>query len=186
MIFSVPGYRRLSEEDLARLRKDDPRNPARRLQAAFFNILLLAGLWGLPLYGRSVVLSAMDERKSAPEVIVGSKWRTTDGSDFQIAFTSEGQFVLSWKEAVVATARYSFHEDEENVIVLSDFHKLDERVEQGAMEEDGMCWFWVSWKNGKLSTTRVLDRRHRPRPEAGWQIGGERLTLPGVDLERIE
>jgi hypothetical protein len=186
MIFSVPRYRRLSEDDLARLNKDDPRNPTRRLQSALLNILLLAGLWGVPLYGRSVVLSAMNEPKSALEAVVG-KWRPTNGSHFQIAFTSEGQFVLSWKETVVATARYSSHEGDKHVIVLSDFRKLDERVEQGAIPEDGMCWFGVSWGKGKLSITYAFDwESERIRPGAGWRIGDERLALPFAFLERIE
>jgi hypothetical protein len=188
MIFSVPRYRRLSEEDLARLDKDDPRSPSRRLQSALLNVLLLTGLWGLPFYGRSVVLSAMDEPKRETGTIIG-KWRTTDGSHFQIAFNRDGQLMLSWKGAVVATARYSFQMGDENVIALSDFRKLDVQIDEGAIEEGGMRWFGVSWKNGKLSTTFVFyweRQTGRFRPGASWRIGGERLTLPSAVLERIE
>ncbi len=185
MNFSLPRYRRLSEEDLARLDKDDPRNPSHRLQSALLKILLLAGLWGLPFYSRSVVLSAIDEKR-ASETVVG-KWRTTNGSHFQIAFTLDGQFVLSWKETIVVTARYWFHEGDENEIVLSEFRKLDERVEKGTVTESEMCWFRASWAKGKLSTTPVFNRESdRDRPGAWWRIGGESLSFSTAVLERID
>jgi hypothetical protein len=74
MFSSLPDYRRFAEADLQRLRKDHKRNPSNRLGGMMFNLVLLAGLWGVPLYARWFVLSNITSTHPLPEAVLG-EWR---------------------------------------------------------------------------------------------------------------
>ena len=122
MFSSLPDYRRFADAALKRFRKDNKREPSNRLGRMMLNLVLLAGLWGLPLYARWIVLADRNSTNSTSEnitkttpetkiniseAIVG-KWRPVDGSHFSITFTRDGKFVVSWKETIVETAHYQF------------------------------------------------------------------------------
>lgn len=185
MIFSLPSYRRFAEASIYRLRKDDGRVTPDRLGAIFFNIVLLTGLWGIPLYARWLVQSNVNSRSRAFESIVGT-WRTTAGSPFQITFTRDGQFGLSWKGTVIETASYWFHEGNLNEVVMSDFcEQPGNRAIRNAM-----CWFHASATKEKLSTSFSFnfdEQRQREVPKRShWKIEGEELSLISTVFERVE
>jgi hypothetical protein len=111
MIFSLPSYRRLSETDLACLRKDDAQQTSTRAARVFFNLLLLVGLWGAPLYARWVVLADL------PKAVLG-KWQ--HGEKNVLEFTPNYQVRLLRDGDAIETAKYRFAGD---VLVLSDFRR---------------------------------------------------------------
>jgi hypothetical protein len=185
MIFSLPSYRRFAETSINRLRKDDGHATPDRLGAILFNIVLLAGLWGIPFYARWLVQSNVNSRSRAFESFVGT-WRTTAGSPFQITFTRDGQFVLSWKGTVIETASYWFHEGNLNEVVMSDFFEQPGNRAIG----NAMCWFHASATREKLSTTFSFNfdeqwRRAVPK-RSYWKIEGEELSLISTVFERVE
>jgi hypothetical protein len=122
MIFSLPNYRRLSEADLARLRKDDKRTVSSWVANTLFNFLLLAALWGLPYYFCSLVLSKESDSANPRKAIIGV-WRPAargerDVTGYAIEFTRDGEFRL-WRGGMVGlTAHYRF--DEWGDVVLHD------------------------------------------------------------------
>ncbi len=120
MIFSLPNYRRLSEADLDRLRKDDNRTTACCVANTLFNILLLAALAGLPYYLGSVVLSRETGVINPRETIIGV-WRPAnrDGHDAigrAVEFTRDRECRL-WQGGIVElTAHYRFDVNSDVVI----------------------------------------------------------------------
>lgn len=110
MIFSLPNYRRLSEADLDRLRKDDKQTVSRWVAHTVFNLMLLAALWGLPYYFCSLVLSKESDSASPRKAIIGA-WRPVAGHGHDaIEFTRDGEFRLSRDGIVELTTHYSFDE----------------------------------------------------------------------------
>ena len=186
MFSSMPDYRRFAEAALQRLRKDPTRKTCNRWERMLLNVVLVTGLWGVPLYARWVVLSDIDRPEDVAEGIVG-KWRATDGSHFSIAFTAEGQFVLSWKETIVETARYWFNDGKQDEIVLADFR---EPPDERPIEEEGMWWFQVFLEGKKLSITHSHSLHEQWRRRVPWhssrQIEGERFDLLPAVFERAE
>lgn len=168
MIFSVPRYRRLSEDDLARLDKDDPRNPSRRLQSALLNILLLAGLWGIPFYGRSVVLSAMNEEMLRKDII--GKWLTSGGG--LLEFTPNERVRLSYDKRVVESAYYSFVGGD--IVEIGGF-----RQQPGdhymAVEPQ---WYQISIQGGQLLTVMPSTYGFRPSLNAAVERSSLCRVLP--------
>ncbi|HTU93171.1 MAG TPA: hypothetical protein VMF69_24035 [Gemmataceae bacterium] len=187
MFSSLPDYSRFAEATIQSLREERIRKTADRFDRMFFNVVILAAVWGGLLYTRWFVLADIERAEHVPETIVG-KWRTTDGSHFSIAFTSDGQFVLAWKETIVETARYWFNDGDQKEIVLSDFCKQPgDRLIDG----EKMCWFRVSLAGKKLSTSfswLSYDERFRKKANSHeyWKIKGEELTLPSAVFERVE
>jgi hypothetical protein len=168
MIFSLPNYRRLSEEDLARLNKDDPRSPSRRLQKAVLNILLLAGLWGLPFYGRSAVLSAMNEKMLREEIL--GKWLTSGGG--LLEFTPNRRVRLSYGKRVVESAYYSF--------VGGDIVEIDGFRQQ---PEDRYLvvepqWYQIPIQGGQLLTVTPSTYGFRPSLNAAVERSSLCRVLP--------
>lgn len=189
MFSSMPDYRRFAEAALQRLRKDHTRKTCTRWERMLLNVVLVAGLWGVPLYARWVVLSDIDRPADVAEGIVG-KWRAMDGSHFSIAFNTDGQFALSWKETLVETARYWFNDGDQNEIVLAEFRQ---QPGDRLIEGEKMCWFRVSLAGKKLSTafsSNSLDEhlRFMPNLHGQWHINGEDLNLVVLSavFERVE
>jgi hypothetical protein len=176
MIFSsLPDYRRFSDAALQRLREE--RSTADRFAGVLFNLTILAGLWGAPLYARWMILS---------ESILGT-WRTLDGSQFRITFTEDGRFILGWKGIPVETADYRFDNQGKSRVVLSHFRAQFSDVKHSLGQE---CWFDISLTENALYLRRSLDFRDNPRPGRVWEVGGEHLELPpkqgqSLVLERV-
>ena len=108
MIFSLPSYRRLSEADLDRLSRDEDRNSSNRIARVLFNLLLLAGLWGVPIYARWVFLSDVVGTKSLPNAMLGKWWKD---DEVYLEFTADQQIRLFWKGAMIETADYRIFGD---------------------------------------------------------------------------
>jgi hypothetical protein len=115
MIFSLPNYRRLSEADLHRLRKDGEPQASTRLARMVINLLLLAGLWGLPYYLCSQVASGPSDTIDRHEAIIG-RWQRVDDSDYDLEFTGDGAIHQSRDGIVKWTAHYRFNERSDVVI----------------------------------------------------------------------
>jgi len=196
MFHSIPDYRRFKEDAVQRVRKDRQRTSPDRLGRMLFNVMLLAGLWGVPLYARWVILADIDKQIAKPEqppeeaqgTIVG-KWRATDGTHYSITFTKDEQFILSWKETILETAHYWFFEEDEEEIVIDAFH---EQPGDRLIVGDEKWWFRATVKGEKLSTSptfRILDHfRHEPLP--AWhkhrQMDGEEMKLLPAVFGRVE
>jgi hypothetical protein len=93
MLPSLPDYRRFAEATIRRIRKDRKRRtdrPARML----FNVLLLAGLWGIPLYGRWLMLSDTDITQDLPEAVLGRWLIGEKGERGVLEFTPRKQLRL--------------------------------------------------------------------------------------------
>ena len=167
MIFSVPRYHRLSEDDLARLDKDDPRNPTRRLQSALLNILLLAGLWGLPFYGRSAVLFTMNEKMLREEIL--GKWLTSGGG--LLEFTPNHRVRLSYDKKVVESASYWFVGGD--IVEIGGFrHQPEDRD----LEVEPQ-WYQISIQDGQFLTIRPSTNGFTP-VNTRWERSRLRLVLP--------
>jgi hypothetical protein len=185
MFPSLPDYRRFAEATIRRTRKDRRRKtdrPARML----FNVLLLAGLWGVPLYARWVILADIGTPKHAHGTIVGT-WRATDGSHFLITFTADGQFKLLWQDTIIETARYWFNDGNQNEILVSDFR---EQPGDRLVSNEEMWWFRASVEGAKLSITHSFSLHEQLRRKFPWhghrQIEGKRLKLLPAVFERVE
>jgi len=174
MVFSLPSYRRLSEADLHRLRNDSAQRTSARIARILFNILLLVGLWGLPLYLRSFVSSkpsgTIDPHEAIdPEAIIG-RWRSADGSGAVLEFTRDGALRLSREGIVKLTAHYRFNERGD--IVFYDINPplvIDHQEEPGAQ-----CRYTLRFTGDGFSVT---DR--------GWEFdamwrGSDRITVGPV------
>jgi hypothetical protein len=188
MIFSLPNYRHLSEAALERLRKDDGRQSSGRATGILFNVLLVAGLWGVPLYGRWVVLSHRTGPMDLREAILG-KWRATEDSRFTITFTEDGRFVLMCKNMIFATARYRIGEQEKDEVKLDRFPKPGG---EGPIPQEERCWFRAAVTEGALHITPSVDRWNGAvRQGKSWQCDDDRLELPPLNggpaiFQRIE
>jgi hypothetical protein len=189
MFSSLPDYRRFAEAALQRIRKDHKQKSSHRLSGMLFNILLLAGLWGLPLYARWVVVPDIHRSTSEPPSLIG-KWQAMNGSHFSITFSADGQFVVSWKETVLETARYWFADRDQKDVLLFDFRK---QPGNQPLAEEKRCWFSVSFAGKRLKTAISLfsvdefDRdRIKPESLAHWEMEGEALRLYLADFERVE
>ncbi len=195
MFSSLPDYRRFAEATIRCIRKDQKRGNFDRPARMMFNVLLLAGLWGVPLYARWVILADIDKDFSIPlrepdpaqGTIVG-KWRATDGTHFLITFTKDGQFILSWKETILQTARYWFFEENEEEIVIDDFR---EQPGDRLIEGNEKWWIRATVKGENLSTTlSFLVNEHVRHEPPVWhkhpQMDGEHLKLLSAIFERVE
>lgn len=185
MFSSLPDYRRFAETTIRRIRKDRKRMTDRPA-VMMFNVLLLAGLWGVPLYARWLILANNDRSEHVPETIVG-KWRTTDGSHFSITFTADGHFELSWKEAIIETARYWFRDKNQHEAMIADFR---EQPGDRVVEGEEKWWFRVIIERNKLSTTFSISHREQVRKQTIWhrypEIDGKRFRLLPAIFERVE
>ena len=111
-MFSLPNYRRLSDADLDRLRRDNDRNSSSSVARILFNLLLLAGLWGVPLYARWMLLADVIGAESLPKAILGEWWDDRHHGEWWNAdkavleFTTDQQIRLFWGKALIETANY--------------------------------------------------------------------------------
>lgn len=171
MIFSsLPDYRRFSDAALERLR--DGRSTVDRIAGMLFNLAILAGLWGAPLYARCMILSDVQAPKDFSESLRGT-WRTTDGSHFVITFTEQGEFRVSWKGRLIDSSRFWFDERSANVVLLG---LLGEQIR----DHKGVfvnCGFWGTVKGDRLFVKRSYDELSQARPGYVWEVEGERLEL---------
>jgi len=177
MIFSLPNYRRLSEADLARLRKDDKRTVSRYVANTLFNLLLLAALWGLPYYFCSLVLSresnstkSRESNSTNPrEAIIGVWWPVDRGA---IEFTRDGKFRL-WQGGIVTlTAHYGF--DHHGDIVL--YNLNPPAVIDHKEAADAQFRFTVTFTGDDTVTIT-----------GGWSENKHsRLSLPGSHFKRVK
>lgn len=194
MFSSLPDYRRFGETVLQRMHKDPKQPSSNRLVERTFNILLLAALWGVPLYARWVVVPYIHRPKiespSSPSIV--GKWKTTKfGNHFSVTFTEDGQFVVSWKDTVLETARYSFADDNQHILVLENFRKQPGDL---PFADKPRCELSVSVESKKLSTRLFWDdaEKLRRNPQwfkdwhGDWKFEGEALTLGLTDFERVE
>ncbi len=159
MIFSsLPDYRRFSDAALKRLSEE--RSTADRLAGMLFNLAILAGLWGAPLYARCVILSDLQSPKDFSNTIRGT-WRTTNGSHFVITFTEQGEFLVSWKGRLVDSTRFWFDEKNANVVLLG---ILGEQIRdhKGVLVN---CGFQEAVKGDRLFVKRSYDELLLARPE---------------------
>ncbi len=103
MFSSLPDYRRFAESALPRLRKDQEQKKTNRLSGMLLNILLLTGLWALPLYARCLVLANLNSPQDLSKDVLG-KWQRDDRTILE--FTWRGQLRLIGKDGVVESADY--------------------------------------------------------------------------------
>jgi hypothetical protein len=180
MIFSLPSYRRLSEADLQRLRKDGERRTSTRGARILFNILLLVGLWGLPYYLRSLVASSPSGTIDPREAIIG-KWQDVNDSGYVLEFTRDGGFHRSRSGIVKQTAHYRFNERGDVVI----YDRKPPLVIDHREEVDAQCRYTVLFTRGGLSVT-----------DWGWEFDamwkdphgrvGFPLVIVGKDFTRVK
>jgi hypothetical protein len=179
MIFSLPSYRRLSEADLARLRRDDERYPFNRVVRMLLNLLLLSGLWGMPLYARWIVLPDIVgvETKNLPKAILGEWWSDRKFGEWWnehkavVELTAAQQVRLFWEGALIETADYRIVE---NVLEVSDFRSqpVDHRLLVNPQR------FQISIHGNQLILTPA-SFGFTPIPEnAVWEGSSLRLVLP--------
>jgi hypothetical protein len=190
MFNSIPDYRRFAEATIQGVCKDRQRTSPDRLARMLFNVILLAGLWGVPLYARWVILADIDKDIAKPEQAQGTiigKWRATNGTHFSITFTEDGQFVLSWKEIILETATYWFHQGNQELIVVADFR---EQPGDHLVEGDDKWWFRASVEAQKLSLSHSFTLHEQFRRKVSWhkhpQRDGEVLKLLPAVFERVE
>lgn len=118
MFSSLPDYCRLAESVLPRLRKDSEQRTPNRLRRMALNLVLLAGLWGLPLYARWMVLAdrnppqeMSDSLSQHPSEDILGKWRK-DESNSILEFSRKGELRLIGQQEVVESADYRIVGDE--------------------------------------------------------------------------
>ena len=171
MIFSLPSYRRLSEADLDRLRKDSDENISNRVSRALFNILLLAGLWGLPFYLRSLVQPEASDTIDPSKAIVG-RWQSRAQKSLALEFTRNGDFRLSRQGIVKLTAHYHF--DKRDEVVLYDFNPPRIIIIDHAEDTVAQYRFTISFTEAGLTATTAPPEAARSLRELQWN----RLGLP--------
>ncbi len=110
MFSSLPDYRRFAESSLRRLRKDQKRTTSGRLGRIVFNLVLLAGLWGLPLYARWMVVSEMNATLPLSSSLLEGEWRGDDGS--VLLFAPSKELRLIEKGTMIESADYRIVDDE--------------------------------------------------------------------------
>lgn len=108
MFSSLPDYRRFAEATLQRLRMDPKQKTSDRLGGMVINIVLLAGLWGVPLYARWLILSDVNSTQPLSEAVLG-KWRRDDRDILE--FTRRGELHLIRNEVMVESADYRIEGD---------------------------------------------------------------------------
>jgi hypothetical protein len=104
MFPSLPNYRRFAETTIQRIRKNRKRKtdrPARML----FNVLLLAGLWGVPLYARWMILSDLNVIQVLSEEVLG-KWEMDNKGHKRILEFTLKQLRLIQNKAITESADY--------------------------------------------------------------------------------
>lgn len=103
MFSSLPDYRRFAHTALQRLNNAPERKPSNRFCGMLLNLVLLAGLWGLPLYARWMILTERDSTKSLAEAIIG-KWRCSETS--YLEFTPDHHLRLFRNDSIIESADY--------------------------------------------------------------------------------
>lgn len=144
MIFSLPSYRRLSDMDLARLRRDDERNPSRRAMRMLLNLLLLSGLWGMPLYARWLVVADQARGQPLSEAVLGKWWRD---EEVFLEFTPDRHLRLCREEGLIESAEYQIVGD---MLWVSDFRRRD------LLAVEPQC-FRISLRGNQLILTPAKD-----------------------------
>ncbi|MGH7168893.1 MAG: hypothetical protein ACRELF_01065 [Gemmataceae bacterium] len=168
MIFSLPSYRRLSEVDLDRLRRDEDRDSSNRVARVLFNLLLLMGLWGVPLYARWVLLSDVVGAESLPKAALGKWWKDDKAV---LEFTADQQLRLIQNGALIESADYWMLGDTLNV---SDFKS---QPGNHRLPVSRQC-FHISIRDDRLDVTPATTG-FTAIPEKAWVEGSSlRLVLP--------
>lgn len=122
MFSSLPDYRRFAESALPRLRKDHERETSNRIGGMAFNIILLAGLWGVPLYARWMILSDRNPTQNLSTEVLG-KWRKDDSHILEFTRRGELLLILIRNKVVVESADYRIAGD---VLEVSGFTQQPE------------------------------------------------------------
>lgn len=167
MIFSsLPDYRRFSDDALKRL--SDGRSTADRLAGMLFNLAILAGLWGAPLYARWVILSDIQETKGLPEAVLG-RWPVGDNS--LLEFTPDQQIRLFWHGALIETADYRISGD---MLEISNF-----KLQPGDHDlELNRQRYQIAIRADQLIVTPSASGFMPVPHNAAWEGSRLRLTLP--------
>jgi hypothetical protein len=100
MYDSIPDYRRFAESAMQRVRKNHQRTSSDRLARLLFNVVLLAGLWGVPLYARWLVMSSMNVTQGLSEIILG-RWQIVESGNGFLEFTPKMQVRLVGRNGIV-------------------------------------------------------------------------------------
>jgi hypothetical protein len=83
-----------------------------------FNVVLLAGLWGIPLYGRWMILPGVNPTQALAEAMLG-KWQIgKEGSRSFFEFTPKQLRLVGKKGETIESADYDIAGD---VLMLSGF-----------------------------------------------------------------
>ncbi len=118
MFPSLPNYRRFAEATIQRIDKARKRKSSGRPARMLFNVVLLAGLWGLPLYGRWMILSGMNTTQCLPEAVLGRWLIGEKGERGVLEFTPKKQLRLIRNRAIIESADYEIIGDS---LWVSDF-----------------------------------------------------------------
>jgi hypothetical protein len=168
---SMPDYRRRFATALQRIRKDDDSQISNRIVRALSHILILAVLWGVPLYGRWMLLSARSAGPSLSAAVIG-KW----GSERSfLEFTPDHQIRLFDDAELIETASYEIAGD---VLQISDF-KLQPGDEELPLNQQ--C-YRISIVGDQLTITpsTLPGFGFTPVPDnAAWEVSRLRRWLPG-------
>lgn len=172
MIFSLPSYRRLSDLDLARLRLDDERNPSWRAGRMLLNLLLLSGLWGMPLYARWLVLADQARDQPFSEAVLGKWWL---GDRAILEFTPNRHLRLCGEKGLIETAEYQIVND---TLWVDDFKRQPGDV---ALLVKAQC-FQITIRDNQL-IVRPAKFGFTPIPRHGWEDSVLRRLLPEMERE---
>jgi hypothetical protein len=155
MLSSLPDYRRFAEADFQWPRKENDRKTSDRFERMFFNVVLLAALWGGPMYARWMILSDMnitDNITQVPlEVVLGDlpeavlgEWRF--GAESFLEFTPNHQLELIGSRGIIESADYQIVGD---VLKISGFKRQPDNLDLAIVEQ---C-YRISIRGGTLIIT---------------------------------
>ncbi len=146
MLPSLPSYRRFAEATIQRINKARKRKSSDRPARMLFNVVLLAGLWGIPLYGRWMILTAMNPTQALTEAILG-KWRIgKEGSWSFFEFTPKQLRLVGKKGEMIESADYDIAGD---VLMLFAF-----KLQPGDHDlEIGQQCYQISIRGDQLTVT---------------------------------
>ncbi len=118
MLPSLPSYRRFAEATIQRINKARKRKSSDRPVRMLFNVVLLAGLWGLPLYSRWLILPDKNIIQDLPEAVLGRWLIGEKGERGVLEFTPKKQLRLIRNGAIIESAEYEIIGDS---LWVSDF-----------------------------------------------------------------
>lgn len=171
MFSSLPDYPRSAETVLQPPREGNEGKAADRIGRMLFRLAILAGLWGVVLYARWMIVSDMIPAQNLPEAVLG-KWQSDrmDGRSF-IEFTPNHQLRLVGNGTTIESADYEIVGGE--LMIWRFQHPPGDRD----LELGQQC-YQISVRGNQLAVT-VSDRGITPIPEhTQFEPSSLRLLLP--------